>query len=310
MKPSSPTRRHFLKGAGVSITLPALESLAGPAATNPAKASRLVCIGSFLGFHQPAFFPEQAGADYQMPTLLKPLAAHRDNFTVFSGLDHRAANGHGSWSNFLSGQDPNDYSLDQMVGDELGQNTRFPSIQLTAGKASRPMSHTRQGVALPMVQRPSVLYNRLFASPEDRARNEYLLRSGHSALDVVLDDAKRLQRSVSAADRAKLSEYFDSLRAVEKRMTQQIRSVNDPVPETDYRMPDYDPVAPTLQLEAEKIMYDLMALALETDSGRVLSLFIGGLGQVFTIGGETLQAGYHALSLSSRQRSGYDRRSD
>ncbi|MFT5124534.1 MAG: hypothetical protein ACI9TH_003879 [Kiritimatiellia bacterium] len=296
MKPSSPTRRHFLKGAGVSITLPALESLAGPAATNPAKASRLVCIGSFLGFHQPAFFPEQAGADYQMPTLLKPLAAHRDNFTVFSGLDHRAANGHGSWSNFLSGQDPNDYSLDQMVGDELGQNTRFPSIQLTAGKASRPMSHTRQGVALPMVQRPSVLYNRLFASPEDRARNEYLLRSGHSALDVVLDDAKRLQRSVSAADRAKLSEYFDSLRAVEKRMTQQIRSVNDPVPETDYRMPDYDPVAPTLQLEAEKIMYDLMALALETDSGRVLSLFIGGLGQVFTIGGETLQAGYHALS--------------
>ena len=295
MKPS-PTRRHFLKGAGISIALPTLESLAGPTATSSVKATRLVCIGSFLGYHQPAFFPEQAGADYQMPTLLKPLAAHRDDFTVFSGLDHRAPNGHGAWSNFLSGQNPSGYSLDQMVADQLGQDTRFPSIQLTAGKASRPMSHTRQGVALPMIQRPSVLYSKMFASPEDRARNEYLLRSGHSALDVVLDDAKRLQRSVSATDRAKLSEYFDSLRAVEKRMTRQIRSVNDPVPETDYRLPGYDPVAPTLQLEAEKIMYDLMALALETDSSRVLSLFIGGLGQVFTIGGETLQAGYHALS--------------
>jgi hypothetical protein len=72
--------------------------------------------------------------------------------------------------------------------------------------------------------------------------------------------------------------------------------VNDPVPETDYKLPDYDPVAPTLQLEAEKLMYDLMTLAIQNGSTKVLSLFIGGLGQVFTINGETLKAGYHALS--------------
>lgn len=297
MEPTSPSRRHFLKAAGVSIALPALESLgADSGASSGAKAKRLVCIGTYLGFHQDSFFPKETGSDYVPTPLLEPLADHRDDFSVFSGLDHRAPNGHKAWNNFLCGQSPDSYSLDQQVADVIGENSRFRSIQLSAGKASRTMSHTKQGVALPMVQRPSVLYQKLFASPEDRARNEYLLRSGHSSLDPVIADARRLRKSVSAADRAKLDEYFDSLREVEKRMTRRIAGVNDPVPETDYRLPGYDPVAPTLQLEAEALMYDLIALALETDSTRVASLFIGGLGQVFTIDGETLQAGYHALS--------------
>ena len=291
-------RRQFLKAAGISLALPGLESFASPvtAAAHSAKAKNIVCIGTFLGFYQSAFFPEQSGRDYELAPLLRPVAEHRDDFTVFSGLDHRAPNGHGAWNNFLCGQNPNSYSLDQMVADRIGQDSRYPSLQLSAGRASRTMSHTRQGVALPMIQRPSVLYGKLFASPEDRARSEYLLRSGHSSLDVVLADAKRLQNSVSSTDQAKLAEYFDSLRDVEKRMTRQIKAVNEPVPETKYRLPDYDPIAPTLQLEAETLMYDLMALALETESTRGMSLFIGGLGQVFTINGETLQSGYHALS--------------
>ncbi len=295
---SATDRRQFLKTAGMTLALPALESLAVPshAAASSAKAKNIVCIGTYLGFYQSAFFPEQTGRDYELPTLLKAVAEHRNQFTVFSGLDHRAPNGHGAWNNFLCGQNPGSYSFDQQIADTIGQDSRYPSIQLSAGKASRTMSHTKQGVALPMIQRPSVLYSRLFASPEDRARNEYLLRSGHSSLDVVLEDAKRLSKTVSSTDKAKLAEYFDSLREVEKRMTRQIKAVNEPVPETDYQLPGYDPVAPTLQLEAENLMYDLMALALETDSTRVMSLFIGGLGQVFTINGETLQAGYHALS--------------
>ena len=291
-------RRRFLKAAGVSLALPALESFAAVDSGRGrlVKARRMVCVGTYLGFYQGAFFPEQAGADYELSTLLQPLAAHRDDFTVFSGLDHRAPNGHGAWNNFLCGQSPNHYSLDQQVADEIGGETRFPSLQLSAGKASRTMSHTRQGVALPMILRPSVLYRKLFTSSEDRARREYLLRSGHSALDGVIEDAKRLQRRVSAADRKKLSEYFDSVRDVETRLAHQIRTVHEPIPETDYRLPDYDPLSPTLKLEAETIMYDLMALALETESTRVISLFIGGLGQVFTIDGHTLRAGYHALS--------------
>lgn len=290
-------RRRFLQAVGGTFALPALDTFAqADDVSRPQPVRNLVCVGTFLGFYQKAFFPQEAGRDYELTPLLQPLAEHRQDFTVFSGLDHRAPNGHGAWSNFLCGQTPLSYSLDQIVADQIGDRSRFPSIQLSAGKASRTMSHTKQGTALPMILRPSVLYGKLFASPENRARSEYLLRSGHSALDAVMADAKRLQKNVSAPDRQKLGEYFDSLRDVEKRMARQIENVHEPTPQTDYRLPDYDPVAPTLQLEAEALMYDLMALALQSESTQVLSLFVGGLGQVFTIDGVTLKSGYHALS--------------
>lgn len=292
-------RRRFLQAAGVSVALPMLESLpatAAAATAGRAKAKRLVCVGSFLGLHTPELYPTATGSDYETTTLLKPLQGHRSDFTLFSGLDHRASNGHSNWGNFLSGKNVGEMSLDQQVAAKIGEPTRFGSLEITAGKNSQPMCFTKQRVPLPMIERPSVLYRKLFASAEDRERSEYLLSSGHSALDQVRAEAKSLQRSVSAQDRVKLDEYFTSVREVEKRMERQIRALHEPVPEVDFQMPDYDPVAPNLMLECEALMYDLMALALETDSTRVLSLYLGGLGQVFTINGQTLQAGYHALS--------------
>ena len=294
---SHSSRRNFLKAAGVSIALPSLESFASEKKSSaPGKAERLVCIGGYLGFHQESIFPKQTGRDYGMSPLLEPIATHREDFTIFSGLDHRAANGHGNWSNYLCGQNVTSVSLDQIVAEKIGQDSRFPSVQLTAGKASRYMNYTKQGIALPMIQRPSVFYKKLFASAADRAHTEYLLKSGQSALDLVLDDARSLQSKVSSRDKEKLGEYFESVRDVEKRMTRQLKGIDDPIPETDYKLPNYDPIAPNLMLEAEQLMYDLMALALETESTRVATMFLAGLGQVFTIDGETLQAGYHALS--------------
>ena len=290
-------RRRFLKATGVTLALPMLESIpALGAASGGAKAKRLVCVGGYLGFHQEAIYPKETGRGYTMSQTLQPLAGHRDDFTIFSGLDHRAKHGHGEWANYLCGQKVGKVSLDQIVARALGQSTRFESIQLTAGQASRHMSYNHDGVALPMIQRPSVFYNKLFASAADRAHTEYLLKSGRSSLDLVRDEAKRLQGRVSARDRDKLNEYFGSVREVEKRMTRQLNGIDLPLPSTDYKLPGYDPIAPNLMIEAEQLMYDLMALALETDSTRVMTMFLAGLGQVFTIDGETLQAGYHALS--------------
>ena len=303
MKPRGHTtvgRRHFLKSAAALIALPQLEALAAPAkfATSAKKARNFISIGSYLGLHQNAFFPKEVGRDFAMPETLKPLADHRDTFSVFSGLDHRAPNGHKAWTNFLCGNTPNAYSLDQMIADQIGQDSRFPSIQLTAGtgEGTKAMSFTKRGIGLPMIQRPSVFYNQMFMSAADKSRMEHMLRSGKSSLDNVLDDALRLQKSVPSRDRDKLDEYFDSLRSVEKRMEHQIASINDPVPTTDYRLPDSDPITPNLLMEAETLMYDLMALALENESSRVLSMFLDGLGQVFSIDGEPLKAGYHGLS--------------
>ena len=290
-------RRRFLKATGVTLALPMLESIpALGAASGGAKAKRLVCVGGYLGFHQEAIYPKETGRGYTMSQTLQPLAGHRDDFTIFSGLDHRAKHGHGEWANYLCGQKVGKVSLDQIVARALGQSTRFESIQLTAGQASRHMSYNHDGVALPMIQRPSVFYNKLFASAADRAHTEYLLKSGRSSLDLVRDEAKRLQGRVSARDREKLNEYFGSVREVEKRMTRQLNGIDLPLPSTDYKLPGYDPIAPNLMIEAEQLMYDLMVLALETDSTRVMTMFLAGLGQVFTIDGETLQAGYHALS--------------
>lgn len=290
------TRRHFLRASGVTLALPMLESFAAPAADNGPAAKRLVCVGAYLGFYTPKFYPKQTGRNYEASTLLKPVEEFRDDLTVFSGFDHRAKNGHDAWDNFLCGQRSGDVSLDQIVSDGIGDQTRFASMQVTAGKSYRNMSYTKHGVALPMIQRPSVFYNRLFASPDDRKRTDYLLRTNQSAVDKVLADAKRLQQRVSARDRQKLEEYFTSVRDVEKRLAKQRAGIDRPVPHVDYELPDYDPIAPTQMLEAEELFYDLMVLALETDSTRVLTMFLTGAGQVFTLDGETLRAGYHALS--------------
>jgi len=307
-------RRHFLRSASALIALPALEALGGTQslASEATKASaragttsavahgakNFVAIGSYLGWHQPAFFPKDAGRDYTMPETLKPLTPFREAFTVFSGLDHRAANGHKAWPNFLSGNTPGAYSLDQQIADQLGGKSRFASLELATGmgEGAKSMSFTQQGVGLPTIIRPSVLYRQLFASQASRERTEYLLKSGQSALDSVREDAKRLQASLPQRDKDKLDEFFDSFRTVEKKMGRQLAVLDEPVPEPDYKLPSYDPITPNLQMEAGTIMYDLMTLALETGSTRVMSLFLDGLGQVFAIHGEVLKAGYHALS--------------
>jgi hypothetical protein len=290
-------RRRFLRAGGAVIALPALEAFGGLA--KPAAGPRnFVAVGTYLGWHQNAFFPKQAGRDYELPPTLTPLADVRDSFTVFSGLDHRAPNGHNAWNNFLCGMTPGSWSLDQRIADAIGQQSRYPSIELTAGSGEGPqaMSFTKQGVGLPQIDRPSVLYKRLFASDADRARSGYLLESGRSALDLVLDDATRLQGSLGPRDRAKLDEYFESLRAVEKRMDRQRVALDERGATTTYKLPDYDPITPNLQIEAENILYDLMALALESGQTHVMSLFLHGLGQVFSLDGRQLVAGYHGLS--------------
>ena len=155
------SRRNFLQAAGVSLALPMLESVQTDASENATPvAQRLVCIGTYLGFHQQSFYPASTGSDYETSELLKPIDHLRQDFTVFSGLDHRAGNGHGNWSTFLAGQKNNKITLDQIAAPQISRNSRFESLQISAGKVSRPMNFTKSGIALPMIERPSVLYKK------------------------------------------------------------------------------------------------------------------------------------------------------
>lgn len=268
------------------------------ATTKATPAKRLICTGAYLGYHREAIYPTQTGRGYELSPTLQPLKEHREDFTILSGLDHRPpkADGHDTWQTYLTGPNRNSISLDQLAAATIGKTTRYQSLQLSAGKAKFPMNRDAKGKPLPMISRPSVLYRKLFAVPEDQERMDYILKSGRSALDAALDDAKRLSLQVSAADRKKLEEYFDSLREVERRVQKRMDPAGPLIPKTDVKPPSYDPIAPSLMIEAEEMMYDLMALALETDSTRVATLFLGGEGQVFNIDGEALRSGYHMLS--------------
>lgn len=297
-----PDRRKFLRGAGVALALPMLEAFAPRRARGAAAAAdrprRLVCAGTYLGFHQPDFFPAQSGRGYALSPVLQPLLPLRGKMTVFSGLDHRGRNGHQGWKAWMSGSAAGSVSLDQIAAAKIGGQTRFESLQTTCGKppGDARLSFSEEGVALPMIGRPSVLYRALFGSADDKARMDSLLAGNRSILDGVRGEARGLERRVGARDREKLGEYFAAVRGVEKKLARQRAWLDKPVPQVDYPLPEFDPVAPDLALECESIVYDLMALALSTDSTRVLTFLIPGWSQVFTIGGRRLSAGYHGLS--------------
>ena len=291
------SRRRFIKASGIGLALPMLESVGQVAPPVTAKAKRLVCIGVYLGFHTPSWLPQNAGSDYAMPKVLAPLSKLRREFSLFSGLDHRAPNGHKHWHNYLTGTGANSVSIDQIVAQKIGFQSRFSSLQVTCGtSAGSRMSFTDGGVALPMIGRPSVLFGKLFSSDSDRERMAYLLDSNRSVLDFVMDDGKAYRKSVSRADGQKLDEYLTAVRSVEKEVQKQRKWLEKPAAKVVYPLPKFDPVAADLSLECETLMYDIMALALETDSTRVLTFLAPGSGQVFTIDGERLTTGYHGLS--------------
>ena len=143
-------RRHFLQGAGVALSLPFLESSMVYGAANP---RRLVCVGNHLGFWPGGFFPEQSGKDYETSLSLKYIDSHRNDFTIFSNLDHGTGGGHAGVHVFLSsirkeeaaGFPEKNMTLDQVAAEHVGSTTRFPSITAGLGRGT-DMVWTRSGV--------------------------------------------------------------------------------------------------------------------------------------------------------------------
>ena len=167
------SRRLFLRSAGLGLALPMLESLGtnqfANAASPDQRAKRFVAIGIYLGFHTPSWFPKKTGSDYETSQVLKPVEPYRNQFSLFSGLDHRAQNGHSNWKNYLTGAGTTNASLDQVIAGEIGDRTRFASLELTCGGATGNalMSFTPEGVPLPRIGLPSVVFGKLFSSASD-----------------------------------------------------------------------------------------------------------------------------------------------
>ena len=296
-------RRSFLKAAGVCIALPAMESWsrASVAGTSPASPRRMVCVGNEFGMYPGEFWPEQYGPDYELTSLLEPLADHRNDFTLFSHLDHGLNGGHFAVHTFLTGvkaaeargMPEGGISLDQRAAEFVGSLTRFPS--LTIGSESGlhggcQMSWTRTGTRVPPIPGPRELFRALFVDDGADARQqaEDRIRLQESILDAVLEDAGSLERRLSSADRDKLDEYFSSIRDVEVKLELDRQWQNVPKPTAEIPEPENQGLTRDLPM-----IYDLIALALESDSTRVASLEIASGFAASDLG---IRKGYHALS--------------
>ncbi len=311
------SRRHFLRGAGVLLSLPLLGSMqpifaraaTGGAPTGPnAKPRRFLGICNNIGLLPENFFPTGAGRDYVLSPYLQRLAAHRNDFTVFSGVSHPEVDGgHPADVCFLSAAPhpgssgfKNTISLDQFMAERIGHLTRFASLTLGVNVAQgvRTLSITRGGVQLPSENSASAVFRRMFVqgTPAEVRAQLTKLDRGQSILDAVVDQAKDLSRSVPATDRERLDQYFTSVRDLEQRMELAKAWEQKPKPVVHYAEP-VDPATPKQYMEKTKLMYDMARLAFETDSTRSIALMLDSMNSpAIDFGDNHFVADYHAMS--------------
>lgn len=300
--PASPNRRHFLKGVGVSIALPFLESLSA-AEVIPSK-KRMVFISTGLGMNPRTFFPREFGTDFAPSPVLPSMMKHRGEFTLFSHMDHpNIFTKHAGIKSLLNGilnknaKPGQNISVDQVAANHLGYTTRFPSLHISLG-GSESASFSSSGIKLRQETSPDDLFKKLFVADSAKARKERALELEEqgSVLDLIRGQARRLEKGVSRADRDKLDEYLTAIREAEERLQGIRRWQNVQKPEVSKE--EYDPSARghgNMDYGfLGPMMFDLLSLTLQSDSSRILTANFGMHNRVIELDG--VSTGYHSLS--------------
>jgi hypothetical protein len=310
------SRRHFLKGTGIALSLPLLDTMlptfakaqtsSSPLAPG-AKPRRMFAICNNLGLLKWHFFPTGAGKDYKPSPYIELLQEHRNDFTVFSGVSYpNVDGGHPADVCFVtgaphpgSGSFRNTISLDQYIAERIGIQTRFPSITLAVNTRSRSLSCTGTGVAIPPEDKASEVFKQLFlqGTPAEIEATILKLDTGRSILDVVSGQAQDLQRGLGRKDKDRLDQYFTSVRDLEGRLQASQGWERRPKPVVDAPAP-VDPASPAAYMEKVKVMYDLARLAFQTDSTRAITLMLDSVATpvVEGIPDVAINEGYHNLS--------------
>jgi hypothetical protein len=297
-------RRTLLKGAGVSMALPWLSAMDAAAASSNRQGPprRFVAMTLGLGLVGDNLNPSEAGRNYKPSRYLKQIDDLRDRFTIISGSSHPGVTGgHRAEASLLTanpvgstGKAKNTISLEQYMAKHLGDSTRFSSLVLSSSGSFSP-SYTDSGAMIPAESSPSKLFSQLFIDEKEseRARRASRVAQGRSIMDLVSDDAKRLVGSLGAADRDRLDAYFTSVRELEKRLADNEAWAHRPKPKVDVPKP-VDISNRNDFVGQQKLMSDVIRLALQTDSTRFISYHLGGSGGVVPLPG--VQEGYHSLS--------------
>ncbi len=313
-------RRHFLRGLGTTMALPLLDAMM-PLRTNAAavvasKPRRSVFIYVPNGVNGMTWQVKKAGRDYDLSPSLQPLASHREDFTVFSGLHHPNGIGqaHVCADTWLTGAKidaqsarkyENTISCDQVMAAVTGQQTRFSSLELSISSGTgRPLNSSTlafsaDGVPLPAEDNPKHIFNRLFGEePGGVAAQRARLMKRRSVLDAVLNDAKGLRRNLAKDDRTKLDEYLHAVRDVEKRVERLDSWLDIPKPAVDKKVaaPFQRDVPKAQAGEYWRTMFDLIVLALRTDMTRVVTYMNGSEGNGLAIPEIGITQARHNLS--------------
>ena len=299
------SRRKLLRGLGTMMSLPFLETFAGKAKAAAAAKAPLRAAWLYVpnGVNVDEWFPTGEGTGYQLSPSLKELERHRNDFMVVSGLAQDFARSHGNGggdharatATFLTGCLPKKtagsdiqlgISVDQIAAQKIGHLTRLPSLELSAdgqrsaGRCDSGYSCAYQfnlawkNETMPMAPEmdPRLAFERLFgygasgAQGEAGARRQRLQKS---ILDTVMDQAKSLQGQVSGSDKRKLDEYFESVRDIELRIERSEKFATQ-MPK-DFKVPEGIPES---YEEHIRVMFDLMALAFQTDTTRIATFML------------------------------------
>jgi hypothetical protein len=329
------SRRNFLRGIGACVALPAFESLlssralaaeaaAGIATTATGAPLRTAFLYFPNGAIPRAWWPEGEGRDFALSRTLAPLANHRDMMQVLGGVDqvnaeggpdgagdHARANGvfltsvrvNKSATDIRAG-----VSIDQVIASEVGHATRMPSLELSCEPRRRTgdcdsgyscayqfnLAWSSPTTPLAPESNPRLAFERLFGAgaPGERAANlERRRAQQRSVLDFVMDDARAMQSRLGAGDADKLDQYLTGVREIEARIqrVEQFGSIQDPGVESPEGIPDsYG--------EHMELMYDMLALAFQTDSTRVATFLLAHDGSNRSFEDIGISEGHHDLS--------------
>lgn len=260
--------------------------------------------------------PKEVGRNYTAPKLIQPFESLRDDFTLISNADHPGVGGgHQGTPSFLSGvykperigqsiMIRNQITLDQLAARTLGKDTRFQSMQFGAAEPgpSESLSWSDKGVALPCQNDPLAIYQKLFVSEADPTAVARSMKLGQSVLDLINEDAKNLHRELSKSDQSRLDQYLTSVRDVETGIGRELEWLNTPKP-GDVPKPEE---RPTTYHENLDLVFELTALALQTDSTRVVTVSLPGKGMQIVLGDITT-SNYHGESHHGKRQKTIDR---
>jgi hypothetical protein len=328
------SRRTFLRGAGVTLALPFLESMlpasasARQAASAAARPTRFGAIYFPHGAIMPKWTPATDGANFELSYILQPLKAFQDRINVVSDLECALAYGSGATANhnrsaaaFLSGafakvgaRPELGITADQVVARQIGQDTPLPSLELMIEEASLncgdglscsyrdTISWQGPNSPLPMENNPQVIFERLFGDGNTAAERQSRRAQSISLLDSVLGEASTLQRSLPAPDRSRLDQYLTDVREIERRIQKTGRQLSADLP-----VPAAPTGVPSDIEEHIKLMLDLQVLAWQADITRVSTLLLAKELSGAVYPKSTIRDAFHTLSHHSNIQQNKDR---